>query len=277
MTKSIIAALLSVTFGLSLLATSATTVLAQDAGAKPGEKAAPAAPLDTPVAAAASLRIALDEIAKLYEAKSGNKIKISYGATGSLVRQIEEGAPFELFLAADESSVQRLEKNGKTDGPPMPLVDGRLAIAVPKGSAVAIDGGLAGLKQALADGTVKHISIANPELAPYGKAASEALKKAGLWDQAQPLLVQGENIGQAAQFVATGAAEVGFVAQSLMFAPDMAAKVDHAPVDASLYAPIRQGMALLQNANVSTKAFYAFLKSAEASAVFEKYGFAIPK
>jgi molybdate transport system substrate-binding protein len=277
MAKSIISALVCAAFGLSLLATSVPTSLAQDAGAKLDAKPTAAAPLDTPVAAAASLRIALDEIAELYEAKSGNKIKISYGATGNLVRQIEEGAPFELFLAADEASVQRLEKNGKTDGAPLALVDGRLAIAVPKGSTVKIDGGLAGLKQALADGTVKHISIANPELAPYGKAASQALNRAGLWDQAQPLLVQGENIGQAAQFVATGAAEVGFVAQSLMFAPDMAAKVDHAPVDPSLYAPIRQGMALLKNANTSTKDFFAFLKSQEASAVFEKNGFAIPK
>jgi molybdate transport system substrate-binding protein len=276
MTKSILALLMSVAFGLATLSLP-NTGLAQDAGAKPEAKAPAAAPLDTPVAAAASLRIALDEIAKLFEAKTGNKIKISYGATGNLVRQIEEGAPFELFLAADEASPARLEKNGKTEGAPVALVDGRLAIAAPKGGAVKVDGSLAGLKQALADGTVKHIAIANPELAPYGKASQAAMQKAGVWEQAQPLLVQGENIGQAAQFVATGAAEVGFVAQSLMYAPDMAAKVEHVPVDPGLYTPIRQGMTLLKNANASTKAFYEFLKSAEASAVFEKNGFGIPK
>lgn len=275
MPKIVTSALLSLALGVSLFAAVATHAFAQDAGGKPEAK--PAAALDAPVAAAASLRIALDEIAKAFEAKTGTSIKISYGATGNLVRQIEEGAPFELFLAADEASVARLEKNGKTDGAPMPLVDGRLAIVAPQGSPVAVDGTLAGLKQALADGKVKHIAIANPDLAPYGKAARDVLQKIGLWDQVQPLLVQGENIGQAAQFVTTGAAEVGLIAQSLLFAPDVAAKVTQAPVDPSLYAPIRQGMALLKNANATTKDFYAFLKSPEASAVFEKNGFSIPK
>ncbi len=276
MTKSNLGFLLSAAYALTLLAGPLPAAFAQDAGAKPDAKAAVAAQ-DLPVAAAASLRVALDEIAGLFEKKNGSKIKISYGATGNLVRQIEEGAPFELFLAADEASVARLEKNGKTEGATAALVDGRLAVVAPAGGAVKVDADLAGLKQALADGTVKHISIANPELAPYGKAAREALQKAGLWDQVQPLLVQGENIGQAAQYVTTGAAEVGLVAQSLLFAPDVASKVTQAPVNPSLYNPIRQGMALLKNASASTKAFHAFLKTPEASAVFEKNGFNIPK
>lgn len=276
MTKTVLHSVLSAALALALMVLPASTSFAQDAAPKADAKPAAAAQ-DAPVAAAASLRIALDEIAQLFEKKAGNKIKISYGATGNLVRQVEEGAPFELFLAADEASVARLEKNGKTDGPGAPLVDGRLAVVAPKGSAVKVDADLAGLKQALAGGAVKHISIANPELAPYGKAAREALQKAGLWDQAQPLLVQGENIGQAAQYVTTGAAEVGLVAQSLLFAPDVAAKVDQAPVNPALYVPIRQAFALLKNASESTKAFHAFLKGPEATAVFEKNGFAIPK
>jgi molybdate transport system substrate-binding protein len=276
MTKANLGFLLYAAYALTMLAWPVPAAVAQDAGAKPEAKAAVAAQ-DSPVAAAASLRVALDEIAALFEKKNGSKIKISYGATGNLVRQIEEGAPFELFLAADEASVARLEKNGKTEGATAALVDGRLAVVAPAGGAVKVDADLAGLKQALADGTVKHISIANPELAPYGKAAREALQKAGLWDQVQPLLVQGENIGQAAQYVTTGAAEVGLVAQSLLFAPDVASKVTQAPVNASFYNPIRQGMALLKNASEPTKAFHAFLKTQEASAVFEKNGFNIPK
>lgn len=275
MPKFLIRSLSSAALAIGLSLSPVPAAIAQDAGAKPEAKPAAAAQ-DSPVAAAASLRIALDEIAQAFGKKTGTKIKISYGATGNLVRQIEEGAPFELFLAADEASVARLEKNGKIEAG-APLVDGRLAIVAPKGSSVKIDADLAGLKQALADGTVKHISIANPELAPYGKAAREALQKAGLWDQAQPLLVQGENIGQAAQYVTTGAAEVGLVAQSLLFAPEVAAKVDQAAVNGALYLPIRQAMGLLKNASASTKAFYDYLKSDEASAVFEKNGFAIPK
>lgn len=243
------------------------------------EKAAsaPAAAADAGlVAAAASLRVALDEIAKQFEAQGGTKITITYGATNNLVRQVEEGAPFQIFLAADEASVARLEKAGKTEGAPQVLVEGRLAIVVPQGSPVTPDAGLEGLKKALADGKVRHISIANPELAPYGKAAREALQKVGLWDQAQPLLVQGENVGQAVQFVTTGAAEVGLVAQSLLIAPDVAAKVTQVAVDNSLHAPLRQGMALLKNAGPESKAFYAFLTTPAAKAVFEKNGFNVP-
>lgn len=276
MTKATFRPMLSALLALSVIAWSIPAAVAQDAGTKPAP--APAAAQESGVvAAAASLRVALDEVAALFEKKTGNKIKISYGATGNLVRQIEEGAPFELFLAADEASVARLEKNGKTQGATSALVDGRLAIAVPKDGAVKVDADLAGLKKAIEDGTVKHISIANPELAPYGKAAREALQKAGLWDKAQPLLVQGENIGQAAQYVTTGAAEVGLVAQSLLFAPDTAAKVTQIAVNPTLYAPIRQAMALLKNAAAPTKAFHDFLKTPEASAVFEKNGFNIPK
>lgn len=271
MTNQLRSALALMALALSL-ATLAPAARAGDAASKPEARAA-----EVPVAAAASLRLALDEIAKAFEARTGHAIRISYGATGNLVRQIEEGAPFELFLAADEAAPARLQKRGKTEGPAMPLVDGRLSIAVPKGSPVKLDGKLSGLKQALADGTATNVAIANPELAPYGKAAREAMQNAGVWEAAQPRLVQGENIGQAAQFVATGAAQVGLVAQSLMFAPDMAAKVDHLPVDASLYAPIRQGMALLKTNNPASKAFYAFLTSPEAAAVFEKNGFSVPR
>lgn len=251
-------------------------VLAQRAEDKAA--AAPVQVGDAPVvAAAASLRVALDEIAKAFNADTGKSVSLSYGATGNLVRQVEEGAPFQIFLAADEASVERLKKNGKTEGDSAVLVEGRLAIAAPQGSPVAVDAGLEGLKKALADGKVKHVSIANPELAPYGKAAQEALTKAGLWDQVKPLLVQGENVGQAAQFITTGAAEVGFVAQSLLLAPDVAAKVTQVAVDSGAYKPIRQAMALLKGANADAKAFYAFLKTDKATAIFEKTGFNVPK
>lgn len=265
--------LLAFSLGLSSGLPSAYAQRAED-------KAAPAAPVatDAPVvAAAASLRVALDTIAKEYTEKTGKKVNLTYGATGNLVRQVEEGAPFQIFLAADEASVARLQKNGKTEGDSRVLVEGRLAIAAPQGSAVAVDAGLDGLKKALAAGTVKHVSIANPELAPYGKAAQEALTKAGLWDQVKPLLVQGENVGQAAQFITTGAAEVGLVAESLLVAPDVASKVQQAAVDPSAYKPIKQGASLLKGASDDAKAFYEYLKTDAATAVFEKTGFNVPK
>lgn len=246
-------------------------VLSDPGAAKSGAGEAPV------IAAAASLRIALGQVARAFTAETGQAVTVTYGATGNLVRQVEEGAPFQVFLAADEASVARLKQNGKTDGDSAILVEGRLAIVVPHASAIEVDPGLEGLKAALGSGQIKHLSIANPELAPYGKAAQEALTRVGLWDGVRPLLVQGENIGQAAQYVTTGAAEAGLVAQSLLIAPEVAAKVKQVAVDPALYKPIKQGMTVLKGAGDVAKAFYAYLKTEAATAIFERNGFNVPK
>ena len=159
------------------------------------------------VAAAASLRPALDAIAKSFETASGQSVRITYGATGNFVQQIEKGAPFQLLLAADDESVKKLAAENLTDGMPVIFAHGQLSLVASKDSPVAVDAELKGLKAALASGKVKHFAIANPEIAPYGRAARETLQKEGLWDELQPLLVIGENVGQAAQFAASGAAE----------------------------------------------------------------------
>ncbi len=228
------------------------------------------------IAAAASLRNALDEIAAEFEKDKGLKVKLTYGATGNLVTQIESGAPFELFIAADEKSVDKLAKGGKTDGAATVLVRGRLVIAAPKASPVTVDGELKGLKAALEAGKVAHFSIANPDLAPYGKAAREALQHEGLWEKLEGRIVLGENIGQAAQFVTTGAAEAGLVAQSLTFAPEFIAAANIAVIPESWYQPINQAMALIKGAGETARAFEAYLKGDKARAVFDKYGFAAP-
>ena len=201
------------------------------------------------IAAAASLRYALDEIAKRFEKETGKSVKITYGATGSLVHQIEAGAPFQALFAADDASVKKLAKAGKTEGEPIVFARGELSVAAPKGSPVAIDADLKGLKAALAAGKVKHVAIANPETAPYGRAAQESLTKAGLWEQVQPLLVIGENIGQTATFVSTGAAEVGFIAKSLAISKEIAPKIDSAVVPGTWHQPIDHGMAVIKDAS----------------------------
>ncbi len=253
------------TFGLFALLVALTAIAPQASSAEP--------PV---VAAAASLRDALEQIAPLFEKKSGEKVTFSFGATGNLLRQIEEGAPFQVFLAADEASVAKLAAAGKTEGPTSILVRGRLALAAPKASPVAVDGKLEGLKAALAEGKVHHFAIANPELAPYGRAAREALQKAGLWADVEKLLVQGENIGQAAQYISSGAAEAGLVAQSLTLAPEFAKATTVAVVPEDWYAPVNQGMAVVKGAGPVAKSFAAFLKEPEARAVFEKFGFTVP-
>ena len=228
------------------------------------------------VAAAASLRYALDEIAKRFEKETGKSVKITYGPTGSLVHQIEAGAPFQALFAADDESVKKLAKAGKTEGDPIVFARGELSVAAPKGSPVAIDADLKGLKAALAAGKVKHVAIANPETAPYGRAAQETLTKAGLWEQVQPLLVIGENIGQTATFVSTGAAEVGFIAKSLAISKEIAPKIDAAVVPDAWHQPIEHGMAVIKDASGDAKAFADFVRGPKGREVLEASGFAVP-
>lgn len=228
------------------------------------------------VAAAASLRYALDEIAERFAAATGKHVRITYGATGNLVHQIEAGAPFRVLLAADEASVKRLAEKGLTDGPPVVFAQGRISLVAPKGSPVAVDGELEGLKAALAAGKVAHFAIANPEVAPYGAAAREALMKAGLWSEIEPRLVLGENVGQAAQFATTGAAQAGIIAHSLAVAPDVAPKIIAALIPADRHQPIKHGMAVIKGAEPAARAFAAFVRGKEAAAILERNGFSVP-
>ena len=228
------------------------------------------------VAAAASLRYALEEIAKRFEKETGKSVKITFGATGSLVHQIEAGAPFQALFAADDASVKKLAKAGKIEGEPIVFARGELSVAAPKGSPVAIDAELKGLKVALAAGKVKHVAIANPETAPYGRAAQETLTKAGLWEEVQPLLVIGENIGQTATFVSTGAAEVGFIAKSLAISKEIAPKIDAAVVPDEWHQSIDHGMAVIKDASADAKAFADFVRGPQGREVLEASGFSVP-
>ena len=247
-------------------------------GAAAAQENAPAAKTsEAPsIAAAASLRYALDEIAKRFERETGKSVKLTYGATGNLVTQIEASAPFQVLFAADEKSVKKLAAGGLTDGDPVVFAQGALSIAAPKESAVGVDADMNGLKEALAAGTVKHISIANPETAPYGRAAQEALGRAGLLEQAQPLFVVGENIGQAATFISTGAADVGFIAKSLAISQEIAPRIRSAVLPQTLYAPINHGLAVIKGAGETAKAFVAFVRGPKGREVLEASGFSVP-
>jgi molybdate transport system substrate-binding protein len=228
------------------------------------------------IAAAASLRYAIDEIAKGFEKDTGKSVKITYGATGNLVHQIEASAPFQALFAADDESVKKLAKGGLTDGEPVVFARGQLSVAAPKGSPVTVDPGLKGLKDALAAGEVKHVAIANTETAPYGRAARESLQKAGLWDQVQPLLVVGENIGQTATFVSTGAAEIGFIAKSLAISKEIEPKISSAVVPESWHEAIDHGLALIKGASSTAKEFVDYVRGPKGRAVLEASGFAVP-
>jgi molybdate transport system substrate-binding protein len=239
---------------------------------------APQVHADAPVIAAASdLQFALEDIAAAFTADTGLQVRLAFGSTGNFVTQIRQGAPFQMFMAADETFVLALARDGFTRDEGQLYGIGRLVLKVPDGAPLAADGTLASLRDALAAGRITRFAIANPDHAPYGQRAREALVHAGLWEAIQPVLVLGENVSQAAQFALSGNAEGGIIAYSLALSPQLAAKGSHALIPADWHAPLLQRMVLLNDAGPVAEAFYAYMSSPPARAIMERYGFALPK
>src|SRR5690606_10153931 len=153
---------------------------------------------------------------------------------------------------------------------------GRIVIIVPHGSPLESDGTLEGLAAALADGRVQKFAIANPEHAPYGRRAEEALRHAGLWEAIKDKLVLGENVSQAAQFAASGNAEGGIIAYSLALSPNVGKLGPFALIPDTWHEPLRQRMALVQGAGETARMFYAFMQGERARAIMRRYGFVLP-
>ncbi len=227
------------------------------------------------VAAAASLSHVLPEIAAEFERASGHAVKLSFGASGNLSRQIRRGAPFALFLGADESYVQALAADGFGAAPSAVYARGALALYVPKGSPVEVDDRLAGLAAALHQGQLRRFAVASPDHAPYGRLARTALQRAGLWERLQPLLVNGENAAQTAQFATTGAVDAALIPRSLAGLPALARRGSSAVLADSLAPLLRQRMLLIDGRDgVAARAFFAYLRSDAARAVLLRHGFA---
>ncbi|MGZ8260457.1 MAG: molybdate ABC transporter substrate-binding protein [Caldimonas sp.] len=232
---------------------------------------------DAPVVAAASdLKFALDEIATEFQRQTAKSVRVTYGSSGNFYRQIAQDAPFQLFLSADEDFVFRLADQGLTQGRGAMYATGRIVVFTPEGSPVRPDAEFADLRRALADGRLVKFAIANPEHAPYGRAAMQALQSAGLWDAIRPRLVLGENVSQAAQFAVSGSAQGGIFALSLALAPTFANAGSYVPVPEHLHRPLRQRMVLTRKAGDTAREFYAFLQRPVGRAVFKRYGFVLP-
>ena len=228
------------------------------------------------VAAAADLKFALSEIAASYEREHGGRIILAFGSSGHFARQIPQGAPYELFLSADEEYIFQLARQGLLRDEGRLYAIGRLALLLPRGSPLAADGELRGLASALGAGKLQRLAIANPEHAPYGRAARAALERAGLWQPLQGRLVFGENVAQAAQFALSGSAQGGIVAWSLARSPELARRSVAALIPADWHPPLRQRMVLTQRAGAEARRFYEYLQQPSARAVFERHGFALP-
>ena len=241
----------------------------------PAASAQPPEPVPV-IAAASDLKFALDDLIAAFRGETGREVRVSYGSSGNFYRQILQDAPFQLFLSADEDFVFRLADQGRTADRGRRYAIGRLALFAPNGSAVQVDPDLTDLRRALADGRLSRLAIANPDHAPYGRAAREALERTGLWASAQPRLVLGENVSQAAQFAASGSAQAGLFALSLALAPAFSAAGRHAVVSDALHAPLSQRMVLIRNAGGTARAFYDYLERPAARRVLARYGFALP-
>ncbi len=234
----------------------------------------PAAQAKSPlIAAAASLRFVMPQLEQAFIASGGVKLKISFGSSGNLSRQIIQGAPHELFLSADTSYVSALIDKGLTKDAGETYAYGRLAFIAAKNSKVDVDAKLAGLKAAVASGRVKRFAIANPQFAPYGRAARQVLEKAGIWTKIQPRLVIGENVSQTAQFAISAAAQGGLVSYSLALAPGVAAKTKQTLVPSSWHQPLKHQMVLLKGAARETIDFYEFMRSPQAQEILARNGF----
>jgi molybdate transport system substrate-binding protein len=227
------------------------------------------------IAAAADLKFALDELGAQYEKQTGRKIEVSYGSSGNFFAQIQNGAPFDMLLSADIEYPRKLETAGLAEpGTLYEYAVGRIVIWMPADAHA--DLARLGWK-ALTEPGVDRIAIANPEHAPYGRAAVAALRNAGVYEQVRWRLVYGENIAQAAQFVSSGSAQAGILALSLAASPPMRAG-KRWDIPANMYPPIEQGMVILKSAKEKegARAFLAVLKSDVGRKILQSYGFMLP-
>jgi molybdate transport system substrate-binding protein len=257
-----------------VLPIAAGSLAAYGASAQPATPGSKKAPL---VAAASDLQFALDEIVARFNRDTGITPRITYGSSGNFARQIEQGAPFELFLSADEAYVDRLTARGLTQGRGALYGIGRIVLFTPHGSPLEPDPGLRNLAARLASGDSGRLAIANPEHAPYGRAAEQALRSLGIWEAVQAKLLLGENVAQAAQFASSGNADGGIIAYSLALAPALRERGTFALLPESLHAPLRQRMVLLQRASPAAASFYDYLRSPASRAILSEYGFLLPE
>ena len=229
------------------------------------------------VAAASDLKFALEAVAVQFKQATGQSLRLVFGSSGHFKTQILQGAPFHLFMSADEQFVFELADAGKTEDRGRAYAVGRIGILVPPGSLLKPDGELQDLAAALKDGRLRKFAIANPQHAPYGTRAQEALRHAGLWSAIQPRLVYGENVSQTAQFAVSGSTQGGIVAQSLALAPAVAKTGRFALIPEAWHQPLRQRMVLVKGAPPAARAFYDHLSTPAAQAILVRYGFAMPK
>jgi molybdate transport system substrate-binding protein len=224
------------------------------------------------VAAASDLQFAMPELVQRFEKQTGAHVKVSYGSSGNFFSQIQNQAPFDVFFSADASYPQKLEAAGLTEpGTVRTYATGKIVLWVRNDSTLDLRKGL----RALLDPRVKRIAIANPNHAPYGRAAVAALQSEGLYDRLKDRLVMGENISQTAQFIQTGNADIGVIALSLAIAPAMKAKGRYVEIPDGTYPAIQQACAVMKSSKekATARKFVEYVTSAEGQKLLQQFGF----
>ncbi len=225
------------------------------------------------VVAAADLKYAMAEVVEQFRAaRPGDRIEVIYGSSGKFYTQIVNGAPFDLYFSADIDYPRRLEAQGLTAGPVRPYATGRLVLWSLRPELARTPLG------DLGRAPIRKFAIANPQHAPYGQRAREALAHQGAWQALQPKLVLGENIAHAAQFVDSGAADAGIVALALVLSPTLKDRGTWTLIPDAWHAPLEQGYVVTRRAggNALAAAFAEYMGSPPARAVLRRYGFALP-
>ena len=228
----------------------------------------------TTVAVAANMKDAFAQINAAFKAAGNSDIRIVYGSSGNFTAQIMNGAPFNLFISADEHFPIELYKKGKAIDEGVVYAIGKLAIVSQNSAGMNLVDDKAGLMKAI--NKANKIAIAKPELSPYGKAAVEYLKAEGLWAIAKDKLIYADNVGIATMYVITGAADLGFTALSLAKSAEVAKETQFILVNSKLYEPIQQRMVLIGGAPREAIMLYQFMQSSQAKSILQKYGYSTP-
>src|ERR1700761_5317564 len=223
------------------------------------------------VAVAANLQGVIKVLGKDFKDKTGIEIEPIVGSSGNLAVQIKNGAPFDVFLSADMSFPEGLYKEGLSTKAPEVYAYGSLVICSTQ------DIGFENWERELMSARISKIAIANPKIAPYGKAAEESLTKKGIWNDIQSKIVQGESIAQVNTYITTGVIEVGFTTQALIKDSEGKTTLYWKAVDPKTYSPIEQGIVILKHGegNANAEKFYQYILSAEAKKIFREYGYIV--
>ncbi len=231
---------------------------------------------DPVIAAASDLSYALVKVSDRFTRETGQKLRVSFGSSGNLKRLVEQGAPFEIFMSADEDYVFQLADQGLTVDRGLVYALGRLVLFASRGSALAESPNLESLPELMNVGEINKFAIANPRHAPYGRAAREVLMNVNLWQQIESSLVFGESASQATLFAASGATQGAIIPHSLALNPAISEMGSFHLIDNTLHSPVRQRMVLLKHAGATARQFYDYLQTVAVREMMHNYGFAVP-